>query len=102
MKYAVNSLEYKVTVHESLLYQKGLGIFEKYVSEIGGIKQSSTGGAKRHIHKLLRNALYGRMGMSSERNIVKILVFSCGGYPLTQRSRDTLAKTRMPTTKKKA
>jgi hypothetical protein len=71
LKDAVNNHDYKVEVHESYIYKRGYNLFKGYVDKIGKIKQSSTG-ARRHIHKLLLNCLYGRMGMNSYRDLVKV------------------------------
>jgi uncharacterized protein YprB with RNaseH-like and TPR domain len=72
LKYAVEHYGYKVTVHESYLYRKGFDVFKDYVNVLGKIKQESTG-ARREIHKLLLNSLYGRMGLRSDKNVVKIV-----------------------------
>lgn len=59
-------------VHESYIYQKGYNIFKDYVDTIGHIKQTSTG-ARRTIHKMLLNSLFGRMGMRSDKDIIKLV-----------------------------
>ena len=72
LKHAVNFHGYKVEVHESYLYNKGHNIFTEYIEKIGAIKQTSTG-VRRQIHKLLLNSLYGRTGMSSDRDITNVV-----------------------------
>lgn len=72
MKDAANVYDYKITVHESYLYQKGLDVFGEYIKKLGYIKQTSKG-ARRLIHKLLLNSLYGRTGMASGKDIIKVV-----------------------------
>ena len=57
---AARDNEYKIEVIEGYHFNKWENIFDKYVSKLFAIKESSSG-AKKAISKLLLNSLYGRL-----------------------------------------
>lgn len=72
LKDAVYNPGYTAVIHESYLFERSNDLFKDYVEKIGFIKQNSSG-ARKLIHKLLLNSLYGRMGMNQHADEIKVV-----------------------------
>ena len=64
---------YTIDIEYCYLFNRGKGLFNKYVKDHYEIKTSTTDPIKRSIAKLFLNALYGRMGMKDIDNVLTIM-----------------------------
>jgi len=64
---------YHIEVVESFIFDRGVNTFKDFIMDFYNQKMVAASAAERHSAKLTMNSIFGRFGMSNERDKIKIV-----------------------------
>jgi hypothetical protein len=73
IKDAINNYGYKMDVECAIEFERGKGIFDKFVNKYYDIKKNAKNEIERKNSKLMLNSLYGKFGMKDINSKIKIV-----------------------------